>query len=304
MGNKLKPVLSGVALLFGFICVFVILSGLNDQQKKEEKKEELLYRSVPIPEKIEFAGEQVPLDRFDIHESMDRELLSTAFFHSQTIRLLKLAPRYFSIIEPILKEQGIPDDFKYLCVAESGFNVRALSPSKAAGLWQLLEGTAKECGLEVSKEVDERYHIEKSTVAACKFLKESYQKFGKWSLVAASYNAGRAFTSTQMDRQRSDDYFDLHIGEETSRYLFRILSYKIIMSDPKSYGFDVPEEEKYPIIDTKTAEITGPVASLPDFAKQHNISYKMLKMFNPWLRESFLTNTQKKTYQVKIPIIK
>lgn len=303
MGNKIKAIITGVFLLIGLAGVFIILSGLNNQPPVSDN-DEPFYGSVPMPERVDFAGEEVPLDRFDIRESLDRELMSTAYFHSQTIRLLKLAPRYFSVIEPILKEHGIPDDFKYLCVAESGFNVKAVSPAKAVGLWQLLEGTAKDYGLEVSKEIDERYHIEKSTVAACKYLNESHRKFGNWALVAASYNAGRAFTTTQMERQKSNNYFDLLIGEETARYVFRILSYKIIMSEPKAYGFYVPEEEKYPVIDTKIAEVSGPVASFADFASQHGVSYKMLKTFNPWLREPYLTNPQKKSYQVKIPVLK
>lgn len=260
-----------------------------------------LFSPVELPDKLTFAGEKVPLEYYDVRENLDRELLSTVYFHSQTIRYIKNAPRFFSIIEPILKSNGIPDDFKYLSVAESGFDVRAVSPAKAVGLWQLLEPAAKENGLEINAEVDERFHIEKSTEAACKILKSAYQKYGSWSLVAASYNGGRAGLDQKIAAQKVKSYYDLLFVEETSRYVFRILALKLVMQDPEKYGFRIEKNELYPKIETEKIEIKGSIADLAGFAIDKGINYKILKNFNPWLRESFLKNPGKKTYTIKIP---
>jgi hypothetical protein len=260
-----------------------------------------LFTPVELPDDITFAGEKVPLEYYDVRENLDRELLSTVYFHSQTIRYLKNAPRYFSIIDPILKENGIPEDFKYLCVAESGFDVKAVSPAKAVGLWQMLEAPARENGLEINAEVDERYHIEKSTLAACKILKSAYQKYGSWSLVAASYNAGRAGIDRLMGIQKAKSYYDLLLVEETARYIFRILAYKLVMENSEKYGFMVNPPDYYPLIKTEPYEINGPVADWAAFAIEKGISYKTLKLFNPWLRETFLKNPARKKYILKIP---
>jgi hypothetical protein len=260
-----------------------------------------MFTTVEIPDSVSFAGEPMPVDRFDVKEALDKELLSNAYFHSQTLRYMKLAPRYFSIIEPILKEKGIHEDFKYLAVAESGLDPRAVSPARAVGFWQFLTGTARDYGLEVNNEIDERYHIEKATYAACDYLQSSYKKFGSWALVAASYNRGVTGIKRQLERQKTNDYYDLLITTETARYVYRIVALKLIMENPERYNFNVSEEDKYPIIPTKEVEITGAVASFADFAKEHGISYKLLKDFNPWLRESSLINSRKKKYVVKIP---
>ncbi len=260
-----------------------------------------LFTPVELPKKLTFAGENVPLEYFDVRENLDRELLSTVYFHSQTIRYIKNMPRYFSIIEPILKSNGIPEDFKYLCVAESGFDVRAVSPAKAVGLWQILESAAKENGLEINAEVDERYHIEKSTEAACRILKSAYNKFGSWSLVAASYNGGRAGLDQKITSQKVKSYYDLLFVEETTRYVFRILALKMVMEDPEKYGFKVDKKNLYPIIETENVEVKSSIADLAAFAIDKGINYKILKMFNPWLRDTFLKNPTKKTYTLKIP---
>jgi hypothetical protein len=259
------------------------------------------FKTVEIPDSITFAGEEVPLNFFDVRENLDRELLVNSYFHSQTIRFIKLAPRYFSIIEPILKEKGIPDDFKYLAVAESNLNPKAVSPAKAVGMWQFMKPTALEYGLEVSQEIDERYHVEKSTYAACDYLKSAYEKFGSWTLVAAAYNSGRTYTVNQMNRQKSNNYYDLLLGDETERYVFRILALKMVLEHPENYRFKVPENEKYPIIKTQNIEINGSVANFADFAIKHGTNYKILKHFNPWLRDSFLTNNAGKKYVIKVP---
>jgi membrane-bound lytic murein transglycosylase D len=260
-----------------------------------------LFTPVQIPHKLAFAGENVPMDCFDVRESLDRELLSTVYFHSQTIRYLKSMPRYFSLIEPILKSNGIPDDFKYLCVAESGFDPKAYSLAKAAGLWQLLESAAKENGLEVNAEVDERYNIEKSTQVACRIFKSAYQKYGSWSLVAAAYNGGRAGLDQKIDQQKVKSYYDLLFVEETSRYVFRILALKLVMENPEKYGFKIDKKDVYPSIETKNIETKSSIADLAGFAINKGINYKILKMFNPWLRGNSLKNPGKKTYIIKIP---
>jgi len=260
-----------------------------------------LFTPVKLPEKLTFAGEDVPMEYFDVRENLDRELLSTVYFHSQTIRYIKNMPRYFSIIEPILKANGIPEDFKYLSVAESGFDVRALSPAKAAGFWQLLESTAKESGLEVNAEVDERYNIEKSTEVACRIFKSAYQKYGSWALVAASYNGGRAGLDQKIAAQKVKSYYDLLFVEETTRYVFRILALKMVMEDPKEYGFKVDKKDLYPIIETNNVEVKGSIADLAGWAINKGINYKILKMFNPWLRDTLLKNPTRKTYILKIP---
>lgn len=301
MSRKLSKIIASIALLLGFSVLLWALASLRDPEPKTTGTGHPVYEPFELPSELTFAGEKVPLDRFDVSESLDRELLSNAYFHSQTIRFIKSAPRYFSIIEPILKEYGIPDDLKYLAVAESNLNEKSVSPAGAVGLWQLLKTTAQEYGLEVNNEIDERYHIEKSTVAACKFLKSAYQRFGSWALVAAAYNAGRTFTVNQMGKQKSSSYYDLALGEETARYVFRILSLKLILSNYEAYGFKVRDDQKYPIIKSRLVDVSGSVSDWADFAEKHGISYKMLKMFNPWLRDKALVNTSKKTYQIKIP---
>ncbi len=303
----MKKVISRIFLSLVFLALLVagyqfFESNTLPMAKEEPAGEPSLYKPVKLPEKLEFAGERVPLEFFDVRESLDREMLVNSYYHSQTIRFLKLAPRFFPMIEPILKADTIPDDFKYLALAESGFDPRAVSPAGAVGFWQFMKGTATDYGLEVNTEVDERYHIEKATHAACQYLKDSYKKYGSWTLVAASYNGGRHFVDKQLERQNQDDYFDLLLGEETSRYVFRILALKLVMENPKDFGFDVGEHEKYPTWETTTVEVNTPVKDFADFAQKHGTNYKILKMLNPWLREAYLTNAKGKTYTIKIPV--
>jgi membrane-bound lytic murein transglycosylase D len=286
------------------VVIVIALSALKSDNLENSELIETKYSAVPIPNKVSFAGEEMPLNQFDVREALDRELLSNSYFHSQTIRFIKMAPRYFPVIEPILKEKGIPDDFKYLALAESGLNPRAVSPAGAVGFWQFLDVTAKEYGLEVNKEVDERYNVEKSTYAFCAFLRESYSIYGNWTLAAASYNGGIARIQKQITRQKMDNYYDLLFTEETQRYIFRIASLKLILENPKQYNFVVEEEEKYPVIKTREVEISGPINDFADFAIENGINYKMLKDFNPWLRDDKLTNAAGKKYTVKIPVLK
>ncbi len=272
-------------------------------QPTENKTKESGYiiSSLDIPASINFAGEEVSINRYDIKESFDRELLVNTYWQSQTILFIKRANRYFPVIEPILKEQGVPDDFKYLSLIESGFMPRAISPAGAVGLWQFMRATGREFGLEITKEVDERYHIEKSTIAACKYLKKMYDHYGSWSLAAAAYNAGRTGVNRQLERQNTKCYYDLLLGEETGRYVFRILAVKEILSNPEKYGFFVKNEDLYPVIKTFDIEINTDIKNFATYAQKYGTTYKEFKNLNPWLRESYLTNSNKKTYTIKLP---
>jgi len=299
--NKNKIVVPSL-IVAGFMIMTALTGSSGCASGREQQRDTFqLVTSPPIPEKLSFAGEAVPLHNFDVKENLDRELMVNSFFHSQTLRYLKLAPRYFAIIEPILKQDSVPDDFKYLALAESGFDPRIISPSGAGGIWQFLKTTGKENGLEVNEEVDERFHIEKATHAACKYLKESHRKYGNWTLVAASYNTGRTNIDKFTDRQQQESYYDLYLVEETNRYVYRILALKMILESPEKYGFFVTDKEKYPVIPYGIVEVRGPVTDLASFAKSHGINYKILKMYNPWLRNSSLKNPLGKSYQIKIP---
>lgn len=253
-----------------------------------------------IPESIDFAGENAPLDIFYIREKLDEELLRNTYFHSSTIGLMKRSNRWFPVIEPILAEYNIPDDFKYLSLVESGF-INVTSPKGAKGFWQFMEKTGREYELEVNDAIDERYNVEKSTVAACKYLLNSYDEFKNWTLVAAAYNAGKRRIHETIEKQGIDDYYEMYLNDETSQYIFRILAVKEIIEKPTQYGFYLREADLYPLIPTKKIKITETVPDLYQFAVQHKINYRILKMFNPWLRTDHLPNKSMRTYYIKIP---
>lgn len=257
--------------------------------------------ALKTPVDMRFSGELIPMERWDVKESFDRELLVNTYWQSQTLLFIKRANRYFPIIEPILKEQGVPDDFKYLALIESGLVPTVKSSAGAVGIWQFMSGTAKDYGLEVASEVDERYNIEKATVAACKYLKQSYKKYKSWTLVAASYNAGRRFIDKQLKLQDAGTYFDLLLGEETGRYVFRILAIKRIMENSEDFGFRYRKEDLYPNIPTRKVKVKAKVESFARFAKENGVNYKILKQFNPWLRKAYLTNKYKKEYEITLP---
>ncbi|WP_417886793.1 lytic transglycosylase domain-containing protein [Zunongwangia sp.] len=270
------------------------------QTFKKNVAENYTIKALSIPEEIDFAGEQVPLQEPDIRERLDRELLVNTYWQSNALLLLKRAHKYFPIIEPILEQEGVPSDFKYLAVIESGLT-QAVSPAQAVGFWQLLRGTGRELGLEINGNVDERYNIEKATRAACEYLKDSKRKFGSWTLAAAAYNAGRAGIARQQERQKVFDYYDLLLGEETGRYMFRILALKEIMKHPHEYGFQFEESDLYQHIPVRHVVVDTAVNDFPDFAKKFNINYKILKIHNPWLREDHLNNSSRKKYSIQIP---
>lgn len=255
--------------------------------------------ALDIPQKATFANEELPLSILDVRERLDRELLVNTYWQSQTLFLIKRKERWFPVIEPILKAQNIPDDFKYLALAESGLT-NVVSPSGAAGFWQFLETTGTQYGLEINSEVDERYHLEKATIAACAYLKEAYSIFNNWSLVAASYNMGIDGIRKQMENQGASDYYDLLLVEETSRYVFRIVALKEICSNPLNYGFHLRKRDLYPPYTYKMIAVDSSITDLADFALSQGINYKELKLLNPWLRTPTLTNKSKKKYDIKI----
>jgi membrane-bound lytic murein transglycosylase D len=299
-----KGLFIALFLLAGGMAVLVATTGYsgngNGKEIGSDHRESLPVYGVEVPEQVTFAGEPVPLDLFDVREALDRELLSNTYFHSQTIRLIKLANRYFPQIEKVLRDNLVPDDFKYLAVAESGLT-QAVSPSKAVGFWQLLKGTALEYGLEVSTEVDERYHVVKSTEVACQYFIESYREYGNWTLTAASYNAGRKGIDRQIERQKKENYYDLLLNDETARYLYRVVALKLIFEDPSAYGFNISKQELYPPIPAHVVVVDSTVADFADFAALQGTNYKILKFLNPWLRESRLTVTGGKSYEILIP---
>ncbi len=259
-----------------------------------------LNKSFSLPDQLTFAGETVPVANFDTRESLDKELLVNGYWQSRTLMVLKRSKRYFRIIEPILRKYGVPDDFKYLAMAESGLE-NVVSPAKAAGVWQLLESTAGEYGLEVNPNVDERYNLEKSTEAACKYLLESYAKYGNWTLAAATYNAGRKGLDNQIARQQTSNYYDLLLNEETARYVFRLIAHKLITENPDHFGFHIDEQEYYPLISTHKVEVDSAIANVAVFARGQGTNYKIIKQFNPWMRQNFLPDNPKKTYYIEIP---
>ncbi|OQA01179.1 MAG: Membrane-bound lytic murein transglycosylase D precursor [Bacteroidetes bacterium ADurb.Bin408] len=253
-----------------------------------------------IPQQLFFCNEAVPLERLDVRESLDRELLVNTFWHSQTYLLIKRANRYFPVIEPILKEQGVPDDFKYLALIESGFT-NIVSPAGAAGFWQFLKTTGEKYGLIVDDEVDERYNLEKATIAACNYLKNSYSLYKNWTLAAAAFNMGDNGMLNQIKTQKVSNYYDLYLNTETARYVYRILAIKIIYENPAASGFTIEKEDLYPRVRTSTITVDSAISDLAQFALDKGITYKMLKEYNPWLRKNSLTNKSKNKFIISIP---
>ena len=280
-----------------------ILTGSSQVNEQHSAESEVPYCVTPptVPAQVTFDGETIDLRRYDRRERMDREMMAFTYMHSTTMLLIKRANRYFPIIEPILKANGIPDDFKYLMVIESNLNNIARSPAGAAGLWQFMPATGREFGLEVNDNVDERYHIEKATVAACKYFKQAYAKYGDWMAVSAAYNAGQGRISSQLEKQLASHAMDLWLVEETSRYMFRLLAAKAVISNPQRYGFLLKREHLYPAIPYTEVTVTTGIDNLAQFAKNKGITYAQLKDANPWLRDTSLMNKSGRTYILKIP---
>jgi membrane-bound lytic murein transglycosylase D len=252
-----------------------------------------------LPENVTFAGEKMPLDNFDTRESLDREILTSTYRHSSTILIIKRANRYLPVIEKILKANDIPDDFKYLAAAESEYS-NMISPAGATGFWQIMKATGREQHMEINEVVDERYDVEKSTQFACDYFRKSYERYGNWTLAAASYNGGRSAVDEQIRIQNQSNYYDLLLAEETARYIFRAVAYKLIISNPKDYGFSIAEDELYPELEYYEVKIDSAITSFAEFARQYGTNYKLLKFLNPWLRKPYLTPRPNKEYIIKI----
>lgn len=260
-------------------------------------------RPPKVPDFIVFAGDTIRFDdNREYYERLDRELITFTYMHTNSTLMLKRAKRFFTQVEPILKLQGVPEDLKYLMAIESNLDPKAYSPAGAAGLWQFMRGTAQEYSLEVNSEVDERYHIEKETLAACKYLLEAYEKYGNWMTVAASYNGGQNGISRRIESQRQTNAMDLWMAEETSRYMYRILAAKMLFEDPQNFGFNISPADEYPYIAPREiVTVSGPIPNLTDFAEKYGVSYKQIKEANLWLRSDKLTNKNDRTYQIIIP---
>jgi hypothetical protein len=287
------------------IVIFIIAQGFkvfNIVPEKESKEADSLYtiKSFKLPDSLTFAGEEVPLYNFDTKESLEREILTSAYRHSSTILIIKRANRYLPVIEKILLENNIPDDFKYLVAAESEYS-NMISPVGATGFWQIMATTGREEGMEINSVVDERYNLEKSTQFACNYFRRSYELFGNWTLAAASYNGGRAGIRSQIEIQKQYNYYDLLLTEETARYIFRAIAYKLVISDPVSYGFNLGKEDLYPVLNYYEVKVDSAITDFSVFAGKFGTNYKMLKFLNPWLRKPYLKPHPNKEYLIKIP---
>lgn len=291
-----------IFISLGVIRLFSFYTGIDSDDKQYEKYFQDHYRiySVNIPHDLNFAGEEVPLEDFEVRERIDREFLVNTYFQSQTVLLAKRSNRWLPIIARILKKNGIPDDFKFLAVAESGF-LHNTSPKGAAGFWQFIPSTAQAYGLIMNDEIDERYNPEKATEAACRFFKEAYAQFGNWTLTAASFNLGTNGMQKQIDRQNVKSYYDLHLNEETSRYIFRVLALKEILTNPQNYGFVLRKKDLYPPLPGSFQKVDSSITNLAAFAQSKGTSFKMLKYYNPWLRSDKLTLTDAKPFFLRIP---
>ncbi len=254
-----------------------------------------------VPSAIDFCGEAVPLSKWEVHEKLDRELLVNSYLHGTQLYSLKLSGRYFPIIEARLRANGMPDDLKYVCVAESALNQNALSSVGAASFWQFMKDTGPNYGLEINEEVDERFNVVKATDAACKYFKDAYAKFGSWTAAAASYNCGMGGYAKQAEFQMSTNYYELIFPEETNRYVFRILALKHILSNPKKFGLNIEPFEEFKPLKYKTITVDKTITNLAEFAQANGTSYKMLKIYNPWLRNHKLTVRPGKSYEIQLP---
>ena len=294
-----------ITLVFGFLIglfFILFLSSKENQEQEIDEESEIVgvnnFNLPTHPDTLFFCNEKIPLEISDVKERFDNELIVNNYWHTQTFRFLKVSNRYFPEVEPILQQYGIPDDMKYLLLAESGLR-NVTSPSGAKGYWQFMKKTALEYNLEISSDVDERYNLEKSTIAACKYLKKAHAKFNSWTLAAAAYNMGPSGLSKQIKRQKTDDYFTLHLNSETARYVYRIVAIKCIMKFPKAYGFNYVKSDLYPPFTYTTYEVDTSINNLIDFSREINTNYKLLKKANPWLRSGKLSNPTNKKYIIK-----
>lgn len=295
-------------ILFSLIILLVAGLFIFSRQKREISEAEfndarsgqMKAFALDLPDSVSFAGEQVPMDVFWVREAYDRELLTNVYWHSNTFLMLKRTTRYFPVIEPILKRYGIPGDFKYLALAESNFST-TISPAGASGFWQFMKETGQKYGLEINEEIDERYNLEKSTEAACRYFLDAHQRFGSWTLAAAAYNAGMENISKPLSTQKVNNFYEVLLNQETTRYIFRILAIRDVYLSPVKYGFHLRKKDFYPPIPLKDVVVDTTLADLASFALSKGINYKILKEFNPWLRKNSLTRKANRSYTIKVP---
>jgi len=303
MKNPNRPRYAIIITSLVVVTMIILFSGfLKDESPKPFKtvSEIPVSGTFRLPDTIDFAGERLPMENFDTRESLDREVIMTAYRHGSTIMIIKRANRYFPVIEKILKENNIPDDFKYAAVAESELS-NMVSPAGAVGFWQIMPATGREYGLEINNEVDERYNLEKSTEFACNYFRKSFEKYGSWTHAAASYNGGRNAIDQQIAIQKQNNYYNLLLSEETARYIFRVVAYKLILSNPEAYGFSIGADDLYAPLRYHDVKVDTAVTDFAAFAASFGTNYKMLKFYNPWLRKPFLSRRSNKTYIIHIP---
>ncbi len=304
MKHKAQFKFAGIGILVGAIIMAVLAFDRDDKEAPLDVKEggRLQYKwyATALPKSMSFAGEKVPLHNWEVKERLDRELLMNYYMHGSTLYMLKLTVRSFPVIEKKLKENGLPEDFKYLCAAESALR-NQISSAGAVGYWQFLKATGIQYGLEITDEVDERYDLERSTDAACRYLKEAYTRFGSWTAAAAAYNCGMGGFNGQSSFQMTGNYYDLLLPEETNRYVFRILALKLLLSNPEQYGYILQPGDAYPQVKTRTVPVTESIPNLAQFAIDQGSNYKIIKTLNPWLRDRKLTVKPGKTYYISIP---
>ncbi len=298
--NKNTRILSILSILI-VVSLFIKAIDKSKTESKSSTHESYKIKAIKLPLNLNLAGERVPIERDDIRERMERELLVNTYWQSNGLLLIKRANKYFPILEPLLKKYGLPDDFKFLALAESAF-IDETSSAGAAGMWHFLKSTGREYGLEINKNVDERYHIEKSTKVAAAYLKKSKKRFNSWTLAAAAYNAGNAGVSRRLKTQQVTDYYDAILPDETERYVFRIIALKEVISNPKKYGFVFEKEDLYTLQKTRIIKVDTAISNIASFAKKYGLNYKELKLHNSWLRENKLNNKSRKMYEIKIPI--
>ncbi|NQY28364.1 MAG: lytic transglycosylase domain-containing protein [Flavobacteriaceae bacterium] len=305
----IKNIIFGVGLIFLAGLFINSVSKNSKNNSKTDEIEKLVDTSfvknynvyaLTLPKNLTFASEKVPMSLPDIKERIDREFLVNTYWQSNGFLMFKRANKYFPLIEKILAEEGVPDDFKYLAVIESGLS-NAVSPAGARGFWQIMKVTGREFGLEVNGNVDERYHLEKATRVACKYLKQAKRKLGTWTLAAAAYNGGMSGMSRRLKKQQVTGYYDLLLGSETSRYVPRIVALKYILMQPHSFGFNFEKKDLYTDIPTRSVVIDSAITNIASFSKHFGINYKILKIHNPWLREGHLNNKTKRIYEIEIP---
>lgn len=300
----MKRIIVILSIITGiFFTGFLVGSTPDETPKKENKNEHYNFYQIhgaTLPGKIDFAGEDAPLNNFYVAEGLDKELQVNTYWHSSTLLQLKRANRWFPLIDSILREQEIPTDFKYLALIESGLE-NVDSPAGASGFWQILKGTAKDHGLEVNKDVDERYNVEKATYVACEYLKDAYERFGSWTLAAVSYNAGKRRIAHTIKNQKADNFYNLYLNEESTRYIYRILAIKTIYENPNRFGFSLEHKDLYQPIPYREIQLTTPIDDLITFAIEQGTTYKMLKTLNPWLVNNKLRNSNHKTYTLRLP---